>query len=88
MVECAVENQKPVRIGVNWGSLDQALLTGMMDQNSKLAHNRWMPATPNDDARRLLVSALDSAKAAGDTYGTAPPDQIILSAKVSGVRID
>src|SRR6204780_4308696 len=37
MVECAVENQKPVRIGVNWGSLDQALLTRMMDQNSRLA---------------------------------------------------
>src|ERR1700753_298317 len=35
MVECAVENQKPVRIGVNWGSLDQALLTTMMDENSK-----------------------------------------------------
>src|ERR1700744_1172322 len=37
MVECAVENQKPVRIGVNWGSLDQALLTRMMDENSKKA---------------------------------------------------
>ena len=35
MVECAVDNQKPVRIGVNWGSLDQALLTRMMDDNSK-----------------------------------------------------
>src|SRR5580704_1489517 len=37
MVECAVENQKPVRIGVNWGSLDQSLLTKMMDQNARLA---------------------------------------------------
>ena len=37
MIECAVENQKPVRIGVNWGSLDQALLTKMMDENSKRA---------------------------------------------------
>ncbi len=36
MVECAVENQKPVRIGVNWGSLDQPLLTRMMDENSRL----------------------------------------------------
>ena len=35
MIECAVENQKPVRIGVNWGSLDQSLLTRMMDENSK-----------------------------------------------------
>src|SRR5580698_122562 len=37
MIECAVENDKPVRIGVNWGSLDQALLTRMMDENSKRA---------------------------------------------------
>src|SRR5271165_5450425 len=37
MVECAVENQKPVRIGVNWGSLDQSLLTRMMDENSRKA---------------------------------------------------
>src|SRR5271165_1217487 len=37
MVECAVENQKPVRIGVNWGSLDQSLLTRMMDENSRAA---------------------------------------------------
>ena len=36
MIEVAVENQKPVRIGVNWGSLDQALLTRMMDENSQL----------------------------------------------------
>lgn len=43
MIECAVENQKPVRIGVNWGSLDQALLTRMMDENAKSA-NRKMPA--------------------------------------------
>ncbi len=38
MVEVAVEHQKPVRIGVNWGSLDQALLTKMMDENSTSAH--------------------------------------------------
>src|SRR3954449_9755677 len=37
MIECAIENNKPVRIGVNWGSLDQALLTRMMDENSRLA---------------------------------------------------
>jgi (E)-4-hydroxy-3-methylbut-2-enyl-diphosphate synthase len=81
MVECAVENQKPVRIGVNWGSLDQALLTRMMDENSK----RPQPA----DARAvmieaMLVSAIDSARAA-ERYGLRH-DQIILSAKVSGVR--
>ena len=44
MVECAVDNQKPVRIGVNWGSLDQALLTKMMDENSRSRH-RWTLAT-------------------------------------------
>jgi len=81
MVECAVENQKPVRIGVNWGSLDQALLTRMMDENSKSAEPR--------DARdvmmeAMVVSALDNA-AAAERYGLRR-DQIVLSAKVSGVR--
>lgn len=81
MIECAVENQKPVRIGVNWGSLDQALLTRMMDENSRLAEPR--------DAREvtmeaMVVSALDSAKMA-EKYGLRH-DQIILSAKVSGVQ--
>jgi (E)-4-hydroxy-3-methylbut-2-enyl-diphosphate synthase len=81
MVECAVENQKPVRIGVNWGSLDQALLTRMMDENSKSAEP--------EDARdvmmeAMVVSALDNA-AAAERYGLRR-DQIILSAKVSNVR--
>jgi len=81
MVECAVDNQKPVRIGVNWGSLDQALLTRMMDENSKSAEPR--------DARdvmmeAMVVSALDNA-AAAERYGLRR-DQIVLSAKVSGVR--
>ena len=81
MVECAVEYQKPVRIGVNWGSLDQALLTRMMDENSKSAEPK--------DARdvmmeAMVVSALDNA-AAAERYGLRR-DQIILSAKVSGVR--
>ncbi|MBB5066200.1 flavodoxin-dependent (E)-4-hydroxy-3-methylbut-2-enyl-diphosphate synthase [Granulicella mallensis] len=81
MVEAAVEYQKPVRIGVNWGSLDQALLTRMMDDNSKSVEPR--------DARdvmmeAMVVSALDNA-AAAERYGLRR-DQIILSAKVSGVR--
>jgi (E)-4-hydroxy-3-methylbut-2-enyl-diphosphate synthase len=81
MVECAVDNQKPVRIGVNWGSLDQALLTRMMDENSK--------STEPKDARDVMmeakvVSALDNA-AAAERYGLRR-DQIVLSAKVSGVR--
>src|ERR1700735_3874002 len=81
MVECAVENQKPVRIGVNWGSLDQALLTRMMDANSKLAD----PLPARDVMMEaMVVSALESAKAA-EQYGLRH-DQIILSAKVSGVR--
>ena len=81
MVECAVENQKPVRIGVNWGSLDQALLTRMMDENSKKAQ----PAEARDVMiEAMLVSAIESARAA-ERYGLRR-DQIILSAKVSGVR--
>src|SRR6266571_3878110 len=81
MIECAIENQKPVRIGVNWGSLDQALLTRMMDQNSKLAE----PLPARDVMMEaMVVSALESAKAA-EHYGLRA-DQIILSAKVSGVR--
>jgi (E)-4-hydroxy-3-methylbut-2-enyl-diphosphate synthase len=81
MIECAVKNQKPVRIGVNWGSLDQALLTRMMDENSK----RSQPAEARDVMiEAMLVSAIDSARAA-ERYGLRH-DQIILSAKVSGVR--
>ena len=81
MVECAVENQKPVRIGVNWGSLDQSLLTRMMDEN-----NRQPQPLPARDVmmEAMVVSALDSA-AAAEHYGLRR-DQIILSAKVSGVR--
>lgn len=81
MIEVAVENQKPVRIGVNWGSLDQALLTRMMDENSRLAEPK--------DAREvtmeaMVVSALNSAELA-ERCGLRA-DQIILSAKVSGVQ--
>src|SRR4051812_22846808 len=81
MIEVAVENQKPVRIGVNWGSLDSALLTKMMDENSLLPEPK--------DAREvtmeaMVVSALNSASLA-EKYGMRP-DQIILSAKVSGVQ--
>ena len=81
MVECAVDNQKPVRIGVNWGSLDQALLTKMMDENSRSAQ----PMEARDVMMEaMVVSALDNA-AAAERYGLRR-DQIILSAKVSGVR--
>ncbi len=81
MIEVAVKHQKPVRIGVNWGSLDQALLTKMMDDNSKLAE----PLPARDVMMEaMVVSALDNA-AAAERYGLRR-DQIILSAKVSGVR--
>ena len=81
MVEVAVHHQKPVRIGVNWGSLDQALLTRMMDENSK----KLNPEPARDVMMEaMVVSALDNA-AAAERYGLRR-DQIILSAKVSGVR--
>lgn len=81
MVECAADNAKPVRIGVNWGSLDQALLTRMMDDNSRSAQ----PLDARDVMMEaMVVSALDNA-AAAERYGLRR-DQIILSAKVSNVR--
>jgi (E)-4-hydroxy-3-methylbut-2-enyl-diphosphate synthase len=81
MVEVAVRHQKPVRIGVNWGSLDQALLTKMMDENSKSSN----PLPARDVMMEaMVVSALDNA-AAAERYGLRR-DQIVLSAKVSGVR--
>src|SRR6201998_1774877 len=81
MIEAAIEYDRPVRIGVNWGSLDQALLTRMMDDNNRLPE-------PLDartvTLRAIVVSAIESAKAA-EHYGLAH-DRIILSAKVSGVQ--
>src|SRR5947209_5061698 len=81
MIEVAIENHKPVRIGVNWGSLDQQLLTRLMDSNALLV----TPQPARDVMMEaMIVSALDSAERA-ETYGLRP-DQIILSAKVSGVQ--
>ena len=81
MVEVAVENQKPVRIGVNWGSLDQQLLTRMMDENSRLPE----PLDARDvTMEAMVISALNSA-AIAEKYGLRA-DQIIISAKVSGVQ--
>lgn len=80
MVEIACREDKPVRIGVNWGSLDQELLARMMDENSKKA----VPETPAAVLREALVeSAVSSAKKA-ESVGL-PADRIVLSAKVSGV---
>ncbi len=81
IIRVAMGNGKPVRIGVNWGSLDQALLTELMDQNARLAQPR--------DSRDVMIeamlqSALRSAELAEMTG--LPHDRIIISAKVSGVR--
>ena len=81
MIDVALENNKPVRIGVNWGSLDQALLTRMMDENSRSANPRDARAVTFD---AICTSAMQSAEMA-ESYGMRR-DQIILSAKVSGVQ--
>lgn len=81
MIEKAIEYDKPVRIGVNWGSLDQELLTQMMDDNSRLS----APLDTDDVMREaLIVSALSSAKKAEEIG--LPRDHIVLSCKVSGVQ--
>src|ERR1700722_12873418 len=81
MIETACRYGKPVRIGVNWGSLDPELLTRMMDENSKLA----TPLAAIDVMREaIVVSALDSAKRA-ESLGLKS-DMIVISAKVSGVQ--
>lgn len=81
MIEVALEWNKPVRIGVNWGSLDQTLLTRLMDENAR----RSNPL----DAREVMIeaivlSAIESARTA-EQHGL-PHDHIILSTKVSGVQ--
>ena len=81
IIEIANEYAKPVRIGVNWGSLDQSLVTRLMDENAKSAEPK--------DSRSVIMeamvrSAIDSAEMA-ESYGM-PRERIILSAKVSGVQ--
>ena len=81
MIEVAIENRKPVRIGVNWGSLDSALLTRMMDENSRLPEPKDARLVTLD---AMVASAVQSAQAA-ERHGLGH-DRIILSAKVSGVQ--
>ena len=81
MIEAAIENHKPVRIGVNWGSLDAVLLTRMMDENSKSAQPKEAREVTLD---AMVASAVESARGA-ERHGLAH-DCIILSAKVSGVQ--
>jgi (E)-4-hydroxy-3-methylbut-2-enyl-diphosphate synthase len=81
IVEMAIRYNKPVRIGVNWGSLDQELLTRLMDEN----HRQGAPLTASEVTREAIVqSALLSAEAAEEIG--LPRDRIILSAKVSQVQ--
>jgi (E)-4-hydroxy-3-methylbut-2-enyl-diphosphate synthase len=80
IVRIAVDNDKPIRIGVNWGSLDQSLLTELMDRNARLAEPKDAQAVLRD---AMVESAMRSAEMAEAT-GLAP-DRIILSAKVSEV---
>ncbi|MCP5114772.1 MAG: flavodoxin-dependent (E)-4-hydroxy-3-methylbut-2-enyl-diphosphate synthase, partial [bacterium] len=81
MIGAALRYDKPVRIGVNWGSLDQRLLTRLMDENSR----REAPVDAAEVTREAIVlSALESARAA-ESYAL-PRSSIILSAKVSGVQ--
>ena len=81
IVRVAIDNGKPVRIGVNWGSLDQAVLAELMDTNARLAEPR---AARDVMIEAMVESAVRSAELAQST-GLAH-DRIILSAKVSGVR--
>lgn len=81
MIEAAVEYDRPVRIGVNWGSLDASLLTRMMDENSRSPE----PLDAMDVTKRAIVeSAIRSAENA-ERFGLAH-DKIVLSAKVSNVQ--
>jgi (E)-4-hydroxy-3-methylbut-2-enyl-diphosphate synthase len=81
LIELAIRHGKPVRIGVNWGSLDQALAARLMDENAARAQP-WDAGRVLREA--LVVSALESAQQAVDIG--LPADRIILSAKVSGVQ--
>ncbi len=81
IIECAIKHDKPVRIGVNWGSLDQALLARLMDENAQTKN----PLSADKMQRKaLVVSALESA-AAAEKIGLSA-DKIILSCKVSEVQ--
>jgi len=81
MIEAALRHDRPVRIGVNWGSLDQELLARLMDENGRRTHP-WDAQAVMREA--LVTSAVESAQQAV-AWGLSP-DRIVLSAKVSGVQ--
>ncbi len=81
MIEVACQYRKPVRIGVNWGSLDSDLLTRMMDENNALP----VPRSANEIMRAAVVESCLQSAARAEELGL-PHDFIVLSAKVSGVQ--
>ena len=81
IIDVALEHDKPVRIGVNWGSLDQVLLTELMDANATLAE----PVAARDVMMEAMVQSALRSAALAESAGM-PHDRIILSAKVSGVQ--
>ena len=81
MIEVACRHQKPIRIGVNWGSLDSELLTRMMDENNASAN----PRSANEVMRSAVVESCLQSAARAEELGQAH-DAIVLSAKVSGVQ--
>lgn len=81
MIDVAIENQKPVRIGVNWGSLDQRLLTRLMDENTLNDTGKTADEIVLD---AMVISAIESAEQA-EAHGLSR-DKIILSAKVSEIN--
>lgn len=81
MIEMAIRHEKPVRIGVNWGSLDQDLLAALMDDNAKLAEPKSADAVTREAIVRSAVASAEQAEEIG-----LGRDRIILSAKVSAVQ--
>ena len=81
LIDCALRYDKPVRIGVNWGSLDQALLAQLMDENARLEEPKDSPEVMRE---AVIRSALDSARQA-EAWGL-PAERIVISCKMSQVQ--
>ena len=82
MIEAAIEYDRPVRIGVNWGSLDQSVAVQLMDEKRSMS----TPLSAQEVTREaLIISALSSAKAA-EELGLAKKDKMVISCKVSAVQ--
>ncbi len=81
MIEFACQYEKPVRVGVNWGSLDQQVLARLLDENAQLADPRPLPEVMRE---AVITSALESAQRAVELG--LPKDRIVLSCKMSGVQ--